>query len=49
MSLGLDLSLLQSDPLDGTELREANAQCLAAVQSAVDLPMLVKRYLSRLT
>jgi len=47
--LGLDLSLLQSDPPDGTELREANAQCLAAVQSAADLPTPVKRYLSRLT
>ena len=49
MPLSLDLSLLQSDPPDGTELREANAQCLAAVQSAVDLPAPVKRYLSRLT
>ena len=48
-SLGLDLSLLQSDPPDGTELRKANALCLAAVESAEDLPMLAKRYISRLT
>jgi hypothetical protein len=46
---GLDLSLLQSDPPDGTELREANALCLAAVDSAVDLPTPAKRYISRLT
>jgi len=45
MSLGLDLSLLQSDPLDSTELREANAQCLAAVQSAADLPTPVEHKL----
>jgi len=49
LSLSLDLSLLQSDPPDGTKLRKANALCLAAVESAEDLPMLAKRYISRLT
>jgi hypothetical protein len=47
--LGLDLSLLQSDPPDGTELREANTLCLAAVNSATDLATPAKRYISRLT
>ena len=46
---GLDLSLLQSDPPDGTELREANALCLAAVENATDLPTPAKRYISQLT
>ncbi|KYG40271.1 hypothetical protein M433DRAFT_160676, partial [Acidomyces richmondensis BFW] len=46
---GLDLSLLQSDPPDGTELREANALCLTAVESATNLPTPAKRYISRLT
>jgi hypothetical protein len=46
---GLDLSLLQSDPPDGTELREANASCIAEVQNADGLASPVKRYISRLT
>src|ERR1700753_1814231 len=45
----LDLLLLQSDPPDGTELREANSLCLAVVESATNLPMPAKRYISRLT
>ena len=45
-SLGLHLSLLKSDPPDGTELRKANTLCLAAVESADDLSMLRKRYIS---
>ena len=49
LSLGLDLSLLQSDLPDGTELCKANALCLAAVKSANNLPMLARRYISRLT
>ena len=46
---GLDLSLLQSDPPDGTELREANALFISEVQKTVDLPAQVKRYAARLT
>ena len=46
---GLDLSLLHSDPPDGTELREANAFCIAEVQNADSLASPVKRYISRLT
>ena len=47
--LGLDLSLLQSDPPDGTELREANALFISEMQKAGDLPSPVKRYAARLT
>jgi hypothetical protein len=47
--LGLDLSLLQSDPPDGTELREANALFISKVQKAGDLPSPAKRYAARLT
>jgi hypothetical protein len=45
----LDLSLLQSDPPNGTELREANAICIAKVQNADGLPSPVKRYIVCLT
>ncbi|KYG39775.1 hypothetical protein M433DRAFT_9953 [Acidomyces richmondensis BFW] len=38
-----------SDPLDSTELREANALYLTAIESATNLLTLVKRYISRLT
>jgi hypothetical protein len=47
--LGLNLSLLQSDPPNGTELREANALCNSKVQNATDLLTPVKRYISQLT
>jgi hypothetical protein len=46
---GLNLSLLQSDPPDGTELRQANALFLTEVQKARDLPSPVKRYAARIT
>lgn len=46
---GLDLSLLLSDPPDGTELRQANALCNSEVQKAENLPTSVKRYITRLT
>jgi hypothetical protein len=46
---GLDLSLLQSDPPDGTELRVANALCITENENADDVPLSVKRYISRLT
>ena len=46
---GLDLSLLQSDPPDSTELQEANALCIAKIENANDVPLPVKRYISRLT
>ena len=46
---GLDLSLLLSDPLDGTELRQANALCNSEIQKAGNLPTPVKRYVARLT
>ena len=49
LPLGLNLSLLQSDPPDGTELREANALFISEVDKAGDLPPLVKRYAARLT
>ena len=45
-STGLNLSLLLSDPLDGTELREANALYAAEVQAAAGLTSPVKRYIS---
>ncbi|KYG40143.1 hypothetical protein M433DRAFT_78648, partial [Acidomyces richmondensis BFW] len=41
---GLNLSLLLSDPPDGTELRQANALC-----NSENLPTSVKRYITRLT
>ena len=47
--LGLDLPLLQSDPLDGTELRQANALFVAEIQEAEELPLPVKRYAARMT
>jgi hypothetical protein len=46
---GLDLSLLQSDPPNGTELREANALCIAEIENAESVRSPVKRYISRLT
>jgi len=46
---GLDLSLLLSDPPDGTELRQANALCNSDMQKAENLPTPVKRYIARLT
>ena len=46
---GLNLSLLLSDPPDGTEVRQANALFISEVQKAVDLPPLVKRYAAQLT
>lgn len=49
LPLGLDLSLLQSDPPDGTKLREANALFVSEVQKTVDLPAQVKRYAAWLT
>jgi hypothetical protein len=47
--IGLDLSLLLSDPPDGTELRQANALCNSEVEKAENLPTPVKRYIARLT
>jgi hypothetical protein len=45
----LNLLLLQSDPLDGTELREANVLCIAKIEKAKELLSPVKRYISPLT
>jgi hypothetical protein len=44
---GLDLSLLQSEPPNGTELREANALCIAETENAASVLSTVKRYISR--
>lgn len=46
---GLDLSLLLSDPPDGTELRQANALYNSEMQKAKNIPTPVKRYIARLT
>ena len=45
----LDLSLLQSSPLDGTELRQANALLNTAIKACHDLPSLAKRFTERMT
>jgi hypothetical protein len=45
----LDLSLLLSDPQDGTELREANAVCNMEINKADSIPLPVKRYVARMT
>jgi hypothetical protein len=45
----LDLSLLQSSPLDGTELRQANALLNIAIKACHDLPSPAKRFTERMT
>lgn len=45
----LDLSLLDSSPPDGTELRKANALLNSAIKSAEGLASPVKRYTERMT
>lgn len=45
----LDLSLLNSSPPDGTELRQANSMLNSALQSANALPSPVQRYTARMT
>jgi hypothetical protein len=48
-SESLDLSLLNSSPPEGTELRQANALLNATLQDADTLPSPVKRYTARMT
>ena len=45
----LDLSLLDSSPPDGTQLREANALLNSAIKAVEGLPSPVKRYTERMT
>ena len=45
----LDLSLLQSSPPDGTELRQANALLNTAIKACHDLPSPAKRFTERMT
>ena len=45
----LDLLLLNSSPLDGTELQEANAVLNLAIQAAEDVVSPIKRYTKRIT
>lgn len=45
----LDLSLLESSPLDGTELHEANFLLNSTLQDTVGLSSLARRYVARLT
>ena len=47
--LDLDLSLLDSSPPDGTELREANALLNLTIKAVEGLPSPVKRYTERMT
>lgn len=45
----LDLSLLESSPPDGTELRQANTLLNSAIQASCDLPSPAKRYTERMS
>ena len=45
----LDLSLLESSPPDGTELRQANALLNTAIKACRDLPSPAKRFTERMT
>jgi hypothetical protein len=45
----LDLLLLQTNPLDGTELCQANALLNTEINKAENLPLSIERYISRLT
>jgi hypothetical protein len=47
--IDLDLSLLQSSPPDGTELRQANTLLNATIQASHDVPSPAKRYTARMS
>ena len=47
--INLDLSLLQSSPPDGTELRQANTLLNATIQASQDVPSPAKRYTARMS
>jgi hypothetical protein len=47
--IDLDLSLLQSSPPDGTELRQANTLLNATIQASYDVPSPAKRYIARMS
>lgn len=47
--IDLDMSLLDSSPPDGTELRQANSLLNLAINACEDLPSPVKRYTKRMS
>ncbi|GAB7336127.1 hypothetical protein MBLNU13_g08914t1 [Cladosporium sp. NU13] len=47
--IDLDMSLLDSSPPDGTELRQANSLLNSAISACEDLPSPVKRYTKRMS
>jgi hypothetical protein len=47
--IDLDLSLLQSSPPDGTELRQANTLLNATIKASHDVPSPAKRYTARMS
>ena len=46
---GFDLSLLESSPPDGTELRKANAMFINTLKDSRDVPERARRYIERMT